>query len=451
MTTFDTVLSGGTLVRPNEAPAHADVGIAGERIAAIAQPGSLAGHQVEDVTGLHVFPGVVDPHAHIGFGGGLDEMRPDTKAALYGGTTSVFYILIHGGAYEPEVRRHLAAIEDASFVDVGLHLTLMTDEHVAELERLGELGVTSFKFYMSFRGEEGAYLGVEGADDGVFYSVLEGVGRLGGVLAVHPENIEVVWRLRDRVRGAGRADLKAWGLSRPQFTEAEAVVRAAYLASQTGTEVYMVHLSGSQALDALRLGRSAFRGPGLYGETCPHFLTHHEDMPLGPLGKVNPPLRAAADNEALWEGIADGSIDTVGSDHVARRRAAKGGTIWEASAGFPGMATILPVLLSEGHHKRGVPLQRVAAVSSYNPARIFGVGHRKGDVRVGLDADLAVVDLAWSQPADAGRLGTFADYSLYEDWDLQGWPRLTYLRGRLVQRDGVCTDDTPAGVYLGRG
>jgi dihydropyrimidinase len=426
------------------------VGIAGGRIAAVATPGTLTGGPVEDVTGLYVLPGVVDPHAHIGFGGGTDEYAPDTRAALLGGTTSVFYILIHAGAYVPQVRAHLEHIAQSSYVDVGLHLTLMTDEHLTELEELASLGVRSFKYYMSFRGEEGAYLGVTGTDDGAFYAILEAVAKINGVLAIHPENIEVVWRLRDRVRAQGRDDLKAWGLSRPQFTEAEAVARAAYLAGSIGTQLYLVHLSGTEAVAALRSVRQNFPNLTVYGETCPHFLTHHEDMDLGVVGKVNPPLRTAADNDYLWQAITDGTLDTVGSDHVARKRAAKAGTIWQASAGFPGMATILPVLITEGHLKRGIPLSRLVAVASKNPAQIFGVGDRKGDIRVGLDADLVVVDLEQRRPADPTWLGSYADYSLYEDWPLAGWPRLTYLRGRLVQRDGVIVDEQPGGVYLPR-
>lgn len=450
MAQLDTILSGGTIVRAGEAPFRADIGVRDGRIAAIAAPGQLEGGPVEDVSGRYVLPGVVDPHAHIGFGGGTEEYRPDTRASLLGGTTSAFYILIHSGDYVPLVAEHLEHIERDSFIDVGLHLTLMTDEHVAELPELVARGVRSFKYYMSFRGEEGAYLGVTGTDDGQFHQILEGVAAHDGVLAIHPENIEVVWRLRERVLAAKREDLKAWGESRPQFTEAEAVTRAAHLAHVTGTRVYMVHLSGSEPIAALEAARSSFPGTQIYGETCPHFLTHHEEMPLGSMGKVNPPLRAPAENDALWAAVVDGTLDTIGSDHVARRRAAKEGTIWQASAGFPGMATILPVLLTEGHLERGVPLERIVAVTSRNPARIFGVDDRKGDIRVGLDADLVVVDLENRRPVDPAAMGTYSDYSLYEDWPLAGWPTHTYLRGRLVQRDGVIVDESAGGAYLAR-
>lgn len=437
MAEFDLLLRGGTTVRPGTEPRAADIGIVDGEIAAIARPGSgLGADEVIDVDGLHVFPGVVDPHVHVGLGGGIEEYRTDTAAGVLGGVSTIYSILIDGGSYLPVIDEHLDAATRTSMTDFGFHLTLMSDEHLAELDEIAERhGIRSYKYYMSFRGDEGAYLGVKGTDDGAFLSILEAVAAQGGVLAVHPENIEIVWRLRERVRASGRDDLAAWNHSRPPLVEAEAIGRAAYLARHTGTRIYFVHVSSRAALEEARRARK-HGGAGILIETCPHFLTHTDESEVGTLGKINPPLRELTDVSALWAGVQDGTVDTIGSDHVGRRREKKDGSIWTASAGFPGMPTILPVMLDQGHHRRGIPLQRIAELTSLNPARIFGSHHRKGDIRPGMDADLAVVDLDWERVPDATWLGTWSDYSLYEDQPLRGWPRFTFVRGRLVQKDG---------------
>ncbi len=245
---------------------------------------------------------------------------------------------------------------------------------------------------MSFRGDEGKYLGIEGVDDGLMYDFFSDIAQeVGGVVATHPENIEIVWRLRSRLVEEGREDLKAWMESRPDFVEAENVARALQVARQTGVTLYIPHLSCALGLEEVRRFRDLY--DGYFVETCPHYLTHTSNGGTDTLAKVNPPLRTDEDRAALWEGLADGSIQVVGSDHVPRRSSHKEGGIWKASAGFPGLATLLPVLLSEGHHRRGLPLHRIAELTSENPARIYGLYPEKGTIRVGSDADLTLVDL----------------------------------------------------------
>lgn len=448
---FDIVVRGGTVVRPRELPFAADVAIHDGRIAALAAPETaLEGERVIDASGLHIMPGAVDPHAHIGMGGGMDEYGPDSGAAALGGVTTIFYILMQPGPYGPIVREHLDASAGRCWTDHAYHLTLMTDEHAEELPQLwGEFGISSFKYFMSFRGQEGAYLGVSGTDDGAFMMLMHAVAEQGGVLMVHPENIEIVWRLRERLMASGRDDLRAWNESRPPLTEAESIGRAAFLAGQKGCPLYFVHVSSALALQELKVAQQRFPGAVLYGETCPHFLTHTEASPVGTLGKVNPPLRTESDVEALWAALEVGALDTVGSDHVGRRRAAKDGTIWTASAGFPGLPVTLPVLLSEGHRKGRLSLSRIAHLTAARPAEIFGLAGRKGDIAVGLDADLAIVDLDWEREPAAEWLGTWSDYSLYEGWPLRGWPRYTLVRGTVVQEEGVLVGK-PAGRYVSR-
>jgi dihydropyrimidinase len=220
-----------------------------------------------------------------------------------------------------------------------------------------------------------------------------------------------------------------------------------YFAEHLGAKIYIPHISTRMALDEVRRWRERYEN--IFVETCPHYLTHTMDADIGSLGKANPPFRSADDVEAMWEGLADGSIDIVASDHVPRKRATKDKPLWQASQGFPGTATILPVLLDQGFHQGRLSLGRIAELVSAAPAAIFGLP-RKGRIQVGADADLTLVDLSFDRVVKADELGSYSDYSLYDGWSFKGWPRLTMVRGTTVMCDGEIVGPAGHGKYLRR-
>jgi dihydropyrimidinase len=448
--TYDLIIRGGTVVRPGRRPTLADVAVTDGKIAAVLDPGAAVSAAEEiDARGLHVLPGSVDPHLHIGLGTGVDEYPGETGAAALGGVTTVFNILSHPGSYEPVLQEHLDRAEATARIDFGFHTVLMTEEHLDELDAIKErFGLRSFKYFMSFRGDEGKYLGVEGTHDGKMWRILSAVAQRDDLLFVHAENLEVVWTLRDELQASGRTDLAAWDDSRPPFTEAEAVRRVTYFAQATGARLYLVHISTADSLDQIRRAREEFPHLRLSVETCPHYLTHTVDFAGGNIGKVNPPLRRAEHVEAVWAGIADGTVDTLGSDHVSRKRATKDADIWTASAGFPGAPTALPVMITHGHLERGIPLERIAELTSSEPARLLGLEGRKGDIAPGFDADLALIDLDTRRTPDPAWLGTNSDYSLYENEQLAGWARHTFVRGIPVVREGQVVAAPGVGAYV---
>jgi dihydropyrimidinase len=450
---LDLLIRGDRVVLPGVGAVAAEIGIRDRQIVGVYQPGE-APDAVEtiDAYGRVVMPGAIEPHAHMQLAewSPEEEFRSETVAAALGGVTTFMVYLIQPQPYRELFARMRAAAEGNALVDYAFHFALMNDRHAEEIPAyIEELGVTSFKFFMSYRGNEGAFLGIQDVDDGLLYWIMTILARhRGSVLCPHPENIEIAWRFRKEVLESGRADLAAWEASRPALVEAEAIHRVLFLSRHTGCQVYVVHVSSAQGLDVLRRERAS--GLAVVAESCPHYLMFTTESPQGALVKVAPPVRSAGDRRSLWEAVLDGSVDVMASDHVVRPRHTKGRDIWQATGGFPGVATTLPVLLSEGVHRRGMSIERVVELVSSAPARVFGMYPRKGAILPGSDADLVVLDLEHEEEVVGEQLGSAAGYSPYDGLVLKGWPVTTIAGGRVVMRERRLLDDGRHGQYVYR-
>lgn len=450
MTQFDLLISGGEAILPGTGRTACDIAVAGGKIAAILAPGTpVQAARVVDATGLMVMPGAIDAHLHLGHG--KDIARPrvpedadrETASAAKGGVTCMIPYLMGTGPYEEIFDEVVEVTEAGARIDFGYHFIISTEDQLKGVPAyITDYGAPTLKIFMNNRGGEGARLGLPDIDDGFFYRLAEHAAAHGGMVAPHPENIEVAWVLRKREMDRdpeGRGGLAAWDATRPAFVEAEAVQRAAFLANQAGAPLYVVHTSSAAALDAAIARRMA--GDRVYLETCPHYLTHDVSWSGGDLGKINPPLRSATDCEALWQAIFDGDIDTIATDHVHRDASSKEGGIWKASPGCPGMETMLPVLLTEGHHARGLPLERIAELVAETPARLMGLSHAKGRITPGLDADLVLIDLDAEWILRREDVVSSAGYSIYEGRPFKGAIRHTFVRGHAVVDNGALVDD----------
>lgn len=447
---YDLLLAGGDVVLPGGI-ARKNIAILNGKISGIFELDQLVdAKETVDVTGKVIMPGVIDAHTHLTMGDSKDPYLTETRTAAIGGVTSILSYLFQSHPYEGLFHKDLDQLRERALVDVGFHFGMATDEQREEIKKyVDEYGVNSFKFFMNFRGSEGDYLGLQPIDDGLMYELFRDLSQIpDSLIATHPENIEVIWRLREKLKAEGKEGLPTWDECRPDFVEAENVQRALFFAKQTNARLYIPHLSCAAGLDEVKAYQNRY--DQFYVETCTHYLTHTSDSDVGDFGKVNPPLRSEKDNEALWEALADGTIHVVGSDHVPRTSKFKQGGIWKASAGFPGLATLLPVLLSEGYHRRGLPLERIAEVVSENPAKIFGLYPKKGAIQVDSDADLTIVDLHLEKEVKAEELGSFCDFSIYEGWKLCGWPVKTIVRGSIVMENGKVVGQPGYGEYLDR-
>jgi dihydroorotase (multifunctional complex type) len=459
MTKADLRVAGGMVMLPDEGLIEADILVADGRISEItALGGGVAAEETISVKGLTVLPGAVDAHMHLGHGADISRPRvpsdaaSETGAAAMGGVTCIIPYVMSAEPYLDVFDELVQVAEAGARIDFGLHFVIATDAQLAELPDYIARGVPTAKLFMNIRGNEGARLGLPGADDGFLFRLLESLHQHGGMLCPHPENIEVAWVLRDRVMAAdpeGAGGLSAWNDTRPPFVEADALSRACYFGRITGTPVHAVHTSSGEALAAAIRQREA--GSRVSIETCIHYLTHDTSSDVGVVGKVNPPLRPTEDREALWRGIDAGQIDTIGTDHIHRPIGSKEGNIWQAQPGFPGLDAFLPALITEGHSKRGIALERLIAMVSCNPASVMGLAPAKGAIAPGADADLTVMDLGAKWTVERANLATDAGFSIYEGHEMTCKVVHTLSHGRFVLRDCALQEDSVGkGRFLAR-
>ncbi|MDO9407759.1 dihydroorotase family protein [Patulibacter sp.] len=453
-TSFDLRLAGGTVVLPGGPPQLADVLVSGGTIAGIVAPGTPAdARETLDVSGRHVLPGVVDAHVHLGADITVprtpEDVAPETAAAAAGGVTSLVAYLMSADPYDDVLPPARAAMEADSRIDFGFHFCIGTREQLEAIPHyVQDLGVSSFKFFMNFRTDEGLRLGLPGNDDGFLLELLQAARANGAIVNPHAENADLIkLYARDGVLDGEGSPLELWDRSRPDHVEAEALERIGFLSMLAQADVHAVHVTNEMSLHVLRDVRA--HQPRISIETCPHYLTLDTSSDVGVEGKVNPPLRPAADREALWAAIEAGEVDTIGSDHVPRHGSFKEGGLAKASPGFPGMQQLLPLVLTEGHLRRGIALERLVDLVSTRPAQTFGLGDRKGAIRPGMDADLVVVDL--DAPTTITAEGEFASagFTPWEGVEVGVRVERTIVRGRTVFADGAPVGDA-AGRYLPR-
>lgn len=441
----DLVIRGGTLVGPDEVYA-ADIAADGGRFSAIYQPGCAPESACTlDASGLFVLPGLIDPHVHIGYPDRdwRDDCTATTCAAAAGGVTTVMDFLAAETPALEQLDQALGHMRGRAQVDIAFHAGVFTWPHVQDIEACAQKGLTSFKLYMPYAGHD---LPAEWqlSDDKLWESFVR-IARLGrpAIAMIHAENQLVIDRLAAQ---HAFAPPETWSGFRPDFAEAESISRVGHFAMACGCPLYIAHVSSQAAVEEIRHLRR--RGCNILAETCAHYLVLNNRNCAPALGKINPPLREPADNEALWQAVSEGIITCIGSDHSSCSLEHKS-DVEHGIPGFAGVQTTLPVLLDAVNRGR-LSLPQLAALCSRNPARAFGLDGCKGALRVGLDADFVLVDMAETRTVHARDLLHISDYTPFEGMKLQGWPVATYLRGRPVAQNGRIAAGQPDGRYIPR-
>jgi len=436
MSLYDVIVRGGVVVTPT-GPARADIGVADGRIEAVGPDLEGAANVEIEAGGLHIFPGVIDPHVHCNEPGRADweGFATATSALAAGGATAFFDMPLN--AHPPTVDAaafdaKLARAQDASLIDFALWGGIVP----GNLDRLDELaarGVIGFKAFMSNSG----IADFAAADDLTLYEGMVRAGQLGRVVAVHAENDAITGLLARRAVAEGRLTSRDYLASRPVVAELEAIQRAITLAGLAGCALHIVHVSTGQGVALVAAAWAS--GADVSCETCPHYLvlTDEDVVRLGAVAKCAPPLRPSAQREALWRHIEQGHVAMVASDHSPSPAALKEGAdffgVW---GGVSGCQSTLQLLLTEGHYRRRLALRDITRVLSEGAARRFALWPAKGSLTRGADADLALVDLEPLAVLRQDDLFYRHRHSPYVGRGLRGRVVSTLVRGTTVYQNG---------------
>jgi dihydropyrimidinase len=460
----DLLVLGGTVVTA-AGSSRSDIEVDGGRIARVEPDlGALTAgaREVVDATGLLVLPGAVDVHTHtrVASDAEPDRFFQDSVAAAFGGTTTFLAFNNPGTGSSPAAERSLlaglrewrAATEHDSAIDYAVSLAISgrMDDPVAELPVMVDAGVSTAKAFMVFDFR---------LDDVRLFEAMGVLARRGGMLQVHCEDPVIVDAGVASALHRGNTAARYHATSRPAYAEGVATARAMAFARAADAPVHVVHLSSADALRHVREAKAL--GLPVSAETCPHYLTltdaRYEALDELEVAKVviSPPLRTAADRDAMWAGLAAGDLDLIATDHVPDRAAVEKGDALRGvpfdriSNGAPGIETLLAIGYGEGVARGRLTMERLVDVLATTPARRFGL-RRKGAIEVGKDADLVLFDPAVRRTIRAADLHHTSDYTPYEGFEVAGAVRTVFLGGRAVIRDGAFVGHRGYGRFVER-
>ena len=453
--TLSILLSNGQIVTPRSVFAGS-VLTYGSKIIAIYKGETIdkiKSDKVIDCTGMLILPGVIDPHVHFGIpmptATALDNLHTGSIAAAYGGvTTFIDYINPSREESHKGVVQSIIKKAPKTYVDYSFHCSLVSDseEVLKEIPQILELGVYSFKLFFTYNDLKLAYEQLE--------TVIAELAKYETLAQFHCELDLLLAPEIEKYVSQGLGEAINHSLSRPASAEVEAINQALELTGKYNLPMYVVHLSSGAGLERLRLAKKERKN--LYVETCPHYLLLNtsslEDPQTGPLFIMSPPIRSEEDNRILWEGVLDGTVDVIATDHVSFSKEQKGmgsKPFWEVPNGVMGVETTLSLIYSEGVVKRGLSLQRMVELLSSNAAQILGIT-AKGYLAAGMEADIVVFDpsIEWTLSSD--NLHMKSDYSIYEGLTVKGKVKHTISRGNIIIEDGELTSSTPKGQFVKR-
>jgi dihydropyrimidinase len=475
------LIKNGTLITASET-FRADILVEGEKIVTIGQDLAAPAADWVDATGRFITPGGIDPHTHFDLPMfdtvSSDDHYTGHKAAAFGGTTTVMdFVPLESpsqggregggegnGPFSHSVDLWLEKAKKAA-IDYSFHMNLTRfDEAIAaEIPSLPQMGITTLKVFTAYNGRLRL-------DDGSIFRAMQIAREHGMLVMAHCENGDVIETLTSQALAAGHTAAEWHALTRPAWGAVEATLRVAGLAEQAGATAYIVHMNVGGEADMLRYARE--RGVHVMGETCPQYLFFTIDQLRRPDGAkwiCSPPMRTAQDNTRLWQALAEGTIQTIGTDHCAffydgtkpiryedQNVAIPGKELGandftKIPNGLPGVQDRLPILWTYGVRAGRISANQFVTLTSTNPAKIFGLYPRKGALLPGSDADLVIWDAEKKVKYGVAHSQQRTDYSLYEGWELVGYPEKVFLRGKLIVDGKQWLGKRGAGQFLKRG
>ena len=447
---MDLIIKNGTIVSPT-ATFKADVCVDNGKIVAITADAGTDADKVVDADGKLVLPGAIDAHTHLAmpFGGTIssDDYYAGTRAAACGGTTTVFDFILQdfGESMVDAIKRRDAMCAPDAAVDYAFHVAVkdVSNGLLDTIEDAVNYGVSSFKVFMVYDF---------GVTDGVFYKVLEKAKSCGAMISVHAENKQLIDVLTERYLSEGKTSAWYHYMSRPEFVEGEADIRAIQLAKSLDSKLYIVHLANKEGIEAVERARN--EGYQIYAETCPQYLEFTSEVYKRADGRnfvCSPPMKGEESRLALWEAIKKGLITTIATDHCPFQSYEKDwgkDDFTKIPNGCAGIENMYPYMLSAANEGK-ITFNKAVELCSYNPAKIFGCD-AKGAIEVGKDADIVIYDPAKDFTITNDKMHSDCDHTIWEGIKVKGYPEATYSRGKLVFKDGEFLGERGWGKFIKR-
>lgn len=447
---MDLIIKNGTIVSPT-ATFKADVCVDNGKIVAITADAGTNADKVADVSGKMVLPGAIDAHTHLAmpFGGTIssDDYYAGTRAAACGGTTTVFDFILQdfGETMVDAIKRRDALCAPDAAVDYAFHVAVkdVSNGLIDTIEDAVNYGVSSFKVFMVYDF---------GVTDGVFYKVLEKAKSCGAMISVHAENKQLIDVLTERYLSEGKTSAWYHYMSRPEFVEGEADIRAIQLAKSLDSKLYIVHLANKEGVQAVERARN--EGYQIYAETCPQYLEFTSEVYKRADGRnfvCSPPMKGEESRLALWEAINKGLITTIATDHCPFQSYEKDwgkDDFTKIPNGCAGIENMYPYMLSAANEGK-ITFNKAVELCSYNPAKIFGCD-AKGAIEVGKDADIVIYNPTKDFTITNDKMHSDCDHTIWEGIKVKGYPEATYSRGKLVFKDGEFLGERGWGKFIKR-
>lgn len=446
---MDLLIKNGTVVNGCES-FKADVAVENGKITQIgADIEQGENTTVVNAEGKLVLPGAIDAHTHLAmpFGGTIssDDYFAGTRAAACGGTTTVFDFVLQdfGETMVDAVKRRDAMCAPVAAVDYSYHVAVkdVSGDLLDSIEDAVKFGVPSFKVFMVYDF---------GVTDGVFYKVLKKAKECGALIGVHAENNEMVNTLTAQYLSEGKTSAWYHYMSRPEFVEAEADIRAIQWAKALDAPLYIVHLANKEGVRAVT--RAKDEGYKIYAETCPQYLEFTSDVYKRDDGRnfvCSPPMKGEESRLALWEAIKRGDIDTIATDHCPFQSYEKDwgkDDFTKIPNGCAGIENMYPYMLSAANEGK-ITFEKAVEICSENPAKIFGC-RGKGSIAIGKDADIVIYNPNTEFTITNDKMHSDCDHTIWEGIKLKGYPEQTYSRGRLVYDKGEFVGESGWGKFV---
>ncbi|MBE1552998.1 dihydroorotase [Sporosarcina limicola] len=442
---YDSITIKGNIVLPTEVLFDSYLTISNGKITSISKE-KQDDSEIIDATNQYILPGAIDAHVHC-YSSMLEGFSNATKSAAAGGVTTIIEMpydadkLICTQALFEEKK---ILLEQEAVVDVAMLATIAPKDGLYQIPLLAESGACGFKVSL-FNTDSVRFPKI---DEGELYEAFKEIEKTGRPVGVHAETDSIVRKFIDNYADEGENNPSAHCKSRPKVAESTAALTVMELAHYTNAKLHLYHCTFPRIFDLVDYYKS--QGTNVTAETCTHYLTLCEDdmERLKAKGKINPPLRSAKDMVDLWELLRHDRIDMVTSDHAPWTIDKKQATdIFSNSSGAPGVEVLLPILYSEGVAKGRISIVQLVKVLSDNPAKHFGLGHRKGKIEVGYDADIVILDPNEKWILDETKMYSTARWSPYEGMAMQGKVKRTFVRGKEVY-NGKVIGQLGDGIFI---